>query len=374
MKLLPPLLRRNRRTPGLPLPRVTLCRGQSRRRSARLSLLGGLLATLAATVGLSAAVETVQPQWRDPEFGHRLRLLKQAAAKAPNRPLVLVLGTSRVQHAVNPAAMGFADEPGSPWAFNFGQSASPPLKVLLTLLRLLDAEVRPAAVVVEVLPVWLATNGPAEEQFAGKAARLSAADLDHLAPYCHDPESLRRPWRAARMNPWYAQRFVLMSHWLPRWVPWAVRVDFQWDTLAADGFIPFPHANPSPELRATATDHARREYSQAFASFRPGEASVRALRDLVARCRAEGVPVAFAVPPVSPVFRAWFRPRAWAAADACLHDLARELGVPVFTPPDFPDEAFVDGHHMLPAAAARYSRWLAEAHLKPWLVRLGGLP
>ena len=32
---------------------------------------------------------------------------------------------------------------------------------------------------------------------------------------------------------------------------------------------------------------------------------------------------------------------------------------------------FVDGHHMLQPAAARYSRWLADTHLNPWLVREG---
>ena len=33
----------------------------------------------------------------------------------------------------------------------------------------------------------------------------------------------------------------------------------------------------------------------------------------------------------------------------------------------FTEEDFADGHHMLPAAAGRYSRWLAAERLKPWL-------
>jgi hypothetical protein len=85
--------------------------------------------------------------------------------------------------------------------------------------------------------------------------------------------------------------------------------------------------------------------------------------------------VAFVVPPVSPEFRSWFKPRAWAAADACLRNLADGLAVPVFpSPAGFAESEFVDGHHMLPPAAARYSRWLAETHLKPWLARKGGAP
>ena len=38
-------------------------------------------------------------------------------------------------------------------------------KVLLTLLRLLDAGIRPAAIVVEVLPLWPGADSPPEEQF-----------------------------------------------------------------------------------------------------------------------------------------------------------------------------------------------------------------
>src|SRR5581483_2377819 len=157
------------------------------RRAARSALACGLVVTLAAMLGMTAAIETVKPEWRDPEFGHRLKRLRQAEAQSPGRPLVLVLGTSRTQYAVSPAAMGFADEPGSPVVFNFGQSGATALGLLLTLARLSDAGVRPAAVVVEVLPAWLAMDGPAEEQFAEKAARLAATDLRHLAPHCDNP-------------------------------------------------------------------------------------------------------------------------------------------------------------------------------------------
>jgi hypothetical protein len=344
----------------------------NRRRSARWTLLVAALATLSALAGLSAAVETVKPEWRDPEFGHRLKRLR--TAEAAGRPLVLVLGTSRTQNAIHPAVMGFADQPDSPRVFNFGQSASSPLKVLLTLLRVMDAEVRPAAVVVEVLPVWLATNGTADELFAHQADRLSARDLRHLAPYCSTPAVLWRNWRAARLAPWSAHRFVLLSHWLPRWVPWTARIDFQWDTMDADGYTPFPHANPSDEVRATATEHARNEYRHSFGGFRPAATAVQALRDLVGRCQQEGIPVAFVVPPVSPGFRGWFTPHAWVSGETAVNQLARDLDVPVFWPTDYTDTDFVDGHHMLPATADRYSRWLADVHLRPWLTSKGVLP
>ena len=65
--------------------------------------------------------------WRDPEFGHRLPA-SRTRTRIADRPLVLILGTSRAQNAFDPSAMGFGDEPGVPRAFNYGQSAAPPLK------------------------------------------------------------------------------------------------------------------------------------------------------------------------------------------------------------------------------------------------------
>jgi hypothetical protein len=366
--MIPGLLGRMRLLWGRTSGRLT-APSRSRVRSARAALVVGVLLTLAATVGMTAAVETAKPEWRDPEFGHRLTRLQQVRRESPDRPLVLILGTSRTQNAICPAAM-FPDEAAAPRAFNFGQSASPALKVLLTLLRVLDAGIQPSAVVVEVLPVWLAADGPAEQQFKDLEPRLSAADLRHLASYCENPETLRRRWLAARVAPWHAQRVVLMSHWLPRWLSWRERVDPQWHAMDPDGFVPFPFDPPTPAFRADATARALREYERAFDGFRMGGMSVRALCDLVSRCRAAGIPVAFAIPPVSPMFRGWFRPEVWASGESRVRELSRELGVPLF--PAFNglgESQFADGHHLLPGAAKQYSRWLADTHLKPWLTR-----
>ena len=143
---------------------------RSRRRAAREAIAFGSALIFIAMVGMTAAVETVKPEWRDPEFGHRLVRLRELESESPDRPLVLILGTSRTQNAFDPSAMGFADEPGAPRVFNFGQSAAPPLKVLLTLLRILDEGIRPSAVIVEVLPMWLGADGSAEDQLRERDA------------------------------------------------------------------------------------------------------------------------------------------------------------------------------------------------------------
>ncbi len=347
----------------IPATRSRLC--ASRTHAARLALVWGVGLFLVLNFALVIALETVRPEWRDPEFGHRLRLLQADA----QRPLILAIGTSRTQNAIAPAAMGFPPGRGAPRVFNFGQSAATPLKELLTLRRVRDAGIKPAAVLVELFPPGLAVNSPAEDDFRDRAARLSLKDLRHLAPHTTNPATLRKTWFAARAVPWYTQRQVLMSHARPRWLPWSMRIDFQWDSLDADGFQPVPGL--PPERTAALTALARREYSGAFAGFQPGKVSERAVRELVAVCRHDAIPVAFFIPPISPVFRAAFAPGVLAASDAYLHNLGRELGVAVFPARDDLQESdFMDGHHLLQHGAEAYSRWLAETHVKPWFSRL----
>jgi len=127
--------------------------------------------------------------------------------------------------------------------------------------------------------------------------------------------------------------------------------------------------------RVEAIEHARKEYADMFAHFQSGPASIRAMKELVAVCRANGIRVAFLDPSVSPTFRDSFAAGVHEAGEASLRQLAEELDVTVFPPlPDVTDGEFMDGHHMMKHGAERYSRWLADTHLKPWLATHGRSP
>jgi hypothetical protein len=341
----------------------------SRRGNARVAVGFGLAVFVIANLAMAVAIETGMPEWRDPEYGHRLVSIRQLQRESPKRPLVLVIGSSRAQNAIRPASMNLPDTPTSPRVFNFGQTASPPLKELLTLKRILHEDVKPAAVVVEIMPAMLTIDGPAEDQLKTQVVRLGFSDLEQMASYCEDERALHSSWFAARAVPWYVQRQVLVSHWFPKWLPWERRIDFQWDSVDADGFQPLGEV--SPEYRQKAIEHAQKEYVGAFAGFTPGAASVRAMSDLVAACRAQKIPVAFLIPPMSPAFRASFAPGVYSAGEAYLLGFARQLDVVVFPAPhDMTEDEFRDGHHLLKFGAERYSRWLGENYLKPWLAKV----
>jgi hypothetical protein len=346
--------------------------GGARRRSARAALGSGLAAFVLASVGLAAAVETVKPEWRDPEYGHRLRQLRRWKSDAPGRPLVVVFGSSRTQMGIDPAAMGFPDEPGSPVVYNFGYRAGRPFRSWFQLMRLLDAGVKPDFVLLQISAVDLIGGADAELIPPQWGGRLGAGDFRRLAPYAGNPAPLLRPWLAARSAGWSAHRESIVSDLRPDFQPAQRRLDYYWERFDRHGFTPHPAEFVTDRQRKEWYDQTRTLHAKAFAGRSFAPISDRTVRDLVARCRAEGIPAALFWAPESVTYRGWYTPAARAAADAYHRRLVAELGVTVFPAPEhLPDADFLDGFHLLRPGAARYSRWLADTHLKPWLARPG---
>ena len=113
-----------------------------------------------ATAALAVSLETVKPEWRDPEYGYRLKQLRQWRREAPDRPLVVMFGSSRTQMGISPTAMGFPDEPGSPVVYNFGYRGGRPVWVWLNLMRLLVDGVKPDFVLIHLALAKSAYNTP----------------------------------------------------------------------------------------------------------------------------------------------------------------------------------------------------------------------
>jgi hypothetical protein len=317
---------------------------------------------------MAVAVETAVPQWRDPEYGHRLRQVRRWKQTRPDRPLVVAVGTSRTQMGLSPADMGFADAAGSPVVYSFGQAGAGPLQLLLTFRRLLDDGARPDFLLVELFPAALAADGPAERQFEHWLPRLGAGDLRRVEPYCDDPAVLRRAWAESRSNSWYSLRQTLMSHWLPGWLPWQKRLNFQWERLDDFGWMPYPYETLPDEERRKGTEKARSLYIAALTDYRVGVSSGRALREIVTRCRGAGIPVAFYLMPEGPAFVGWYTPETRARFAAFREVISREWGVPVFDAAGgFAEGEFADSHHLLRSGAARFSHKLADEHITPWV-------
>ncbi len=355
----------------------------SRRISARKSLFFGVVALGVLTVGLTAALEDVRPEWRDPEFGFRLQQLKEWKQKTPERPLVLALGSSRMQFDLSPAAMDFSDEPDEPLVYNLGYRGSRPNLAALNLVRVLDAGIRPRCVLIEFSPIAYAHIGMTQgnmftDDLRTWPSRFSLRDVGRMWELDESPSDDRgvsMRWLAGYATPWSTQRLVLLSRWLPNWLP-------QIKTVPVN-----VHAQPSdrygfaPAIAITITDENRRlkllgvqagynHVADMLAKFGriPPLSPITGV--LVRRCRAEGIPVAFVWLPESPNIQGWF-PQFQAIGETYAAKLTRDYGVALFPAPHQPEEDFRDGVHLLPSGAQRYSRWLADTHLKPWLVGQG---
>ncbi len=365
-----PLLTRFRRAVRRAIPRpAPRAAPGSARRSARRAVAIGLVLFGLLTLGLAAAAETVKPEWRDPEYGHRLQAVRRWQRKKPDRPLVVVLGSSRVQMGVSPHAMEFPDQPGSPLVYNLGYRGGFPLIAWLQLMRLLDDGVKPRAVLLVLSAYENKMNGSADVFYEQTRSRYSARDLQLLAPYTERPDEHPPEMRALRLRPWSVRREALVSDLLPNWqLNFTRDLHSGWEEMDRYGWTPFPERVMTEELRVRMIKKARDDHEKTVNNLSRGPISDRALRDLVARCRAERIPVAVAWAPESATYRAMYTARGLAEIEADTRMLTTELGVPVFPAPDHMGARdFTDGYHLLPAGAAKYSRWLADHHLKPWL-------
>ena len=319
-----------------------------RRRGARRAVVAGLLFVVALHLGLNIALDTVRPQWRDPEYGHRLRELKPLAGRGK---LLVVLGSSRVQMGVNPAAVPL----DGVTVYNLSQAGCGPAGELLNFRRLLREGVRPDYLLVECLPPVLAGDGPSEATL--QPDRLSRADLRDIAPVCDDPEVLRRGYRAARLSPWWHYRRVLLCHaGMGGWLPWQQRPDFMWTQLKPGGWLPYFHDTVGDEKRADGFAQAVREYTPYLTDYHIAAGPERCYRQLAAVCRAAGVKLGFLLMPESPRFRTLYPPGARELATSVLRQLADG---PVIDAGDWIDGEgdFADGHHLMrPGAAAMSAR------------------
>ncbi|MBA4191941.1 MAG: hypothetical protein C0467_28510 [Planctomycetaceae bacterium] len=365
---------------AFPKPRRTDGPVRLRRRSARRTLACGLISFVAACAALSVTLDSYRVEWLDPEFGHRLNQIRALQAKSPDRPLLLFVGTSRTQMAISPSAMGFPDEPGSPQPYNLGYRSAGPSAAALNVFRVIDAGHTPAAVFVEFAPQTLMARNPAHEWPAKWPGRLSYSDLARIRELGTTEDGTpgasgsRAVWATAAV-PWAGNRLTLMSHWFPEWVPLRDQRNRESEAMDGFGFRP-PFWVPVPaEHGRTSLENVRKnlEQSKQLHKTQIHQSVDLAYAALIRRCQALRVRVVFVRNPESPAFRSWYSPECIAATNAYASQLIQKYGVTVFPGPEHLEESdFADGFHMYKHGAERYSRWLADTHIKPWIAS-GGL-
>jgi hypothetical protein len=305
----------------------------------------------------ACALDVAWPQLRDPEYGRRAITLRARIAEHPDRPLVLVVGSSRAAMGVKPSAWEAA-RPGTsrdPLLFNMSALGGGPITELLTVRRVFADNFRPAVVLLEYWPPLFRQDGEYGETTQMDLHRLRWDDRPVVRGYFPEADKIERWMYFSRLNALTSYRTRLLTQADPEWVPKRGRPDVSWAELDGWGWLPG---------MAPADDAARQRL---IAHQRPGVCarlnrwSVHpnadlALREAVATVRAHGVTVGLLYLPESSECCGWYSSEVESAAEAHLATLAHDLAVPVINARAWmADRDLADGYHLSRAGAASFT-------------------
>ena len=202
---------------------------------------------------------------------------------------------------------------------------------------------------------------------------LTRAEIETAARYGVSGERSARSGGGATVSaahPVYAHRFKLLSRVLPDALPWYLR--YEWGrTRDPNGWNKTPAADASEvtaEERDRGTARTVSEYRDVMWCDLPARPAVAALRDTLALCRAEGIPVRLVVMPEGDTFRNLYPPGAEARIALFLASLTAEFGCPLTDARGWlPEDASLDGHHLHRAGAAAFTDRLTAEVILPFL-------
>jgi hypothetical protein len=298
------------------------------------------------------------------ECVHRFKWprLRQLAAETADRPLVVALGSSRMDAAFQAERLdGLPGPDGRPLAaYNFGIPAGGPLHEYQYLRDMLDEGIRPRLLIVEVLPPLFSAphSHLISEESWGVADWMSLHQYRRMHRYFARPDRKIGEWVVARLAPAHVYRRALHG-WL------------QTQMLPPEQRRPVPYEHDpwgcrrpgrlTLKERVSCVTMAR-DYIPSLNHFRLGAGPVRALHDLLKCCRCEGIAVVLVLMPESSEFRSWYRPESLETINRLLEEMRSTWGVPVVDARQWlADRDFTDGHHPEESGACIFTtRLLAE--------------
>jgi hypothetical protein len=301
----------------------------------------------------------------------KLQRLRRLVQREPDRPLVVMLGSSRTDAMFMAGRLDGQPGPGGKpvLAYNMGVPAYAAMHHLLSLRDMLDAGIRPRLLLIEFLAPLM--NEPkadwASEENWTAAIFLSRADFRLLRPYMAWYHDKLEEWTESRTVPFYTFRFYVHEAILNCLAPWSLP---SWEDFRDSRGFKLPDYSGPAEL-ARLSRAAYKQFHEGLGHYRLGKGVAQAMRDLLERCRRERLAVVLVVPPDSTTFRGWYCREGLAQAYSFLGELRRTYGVKVIDASTWlPDTDFRDGHHVNAAGARRFTTRLIE-ELRPILAELG---
>lgn len=332
------------------------------RRSSRATLIWALVGFVAFQVSVVAAADLFAPEVYDPEYAARLARLQVRHGEHPERPLLVMLGSSRTTQLFRPEQLPpmVGADGRTVLPFNFSRAGGGPVYSRLAFSRLCQNGLKPDWVVVELMPALL-TNRYERFFYTG----VTATELSDLGRYISNRRAIGF-YAKLRLLPGYKNRTGLLRTFAPSWVAPIGDNDpaTEIDALGGEGKRIRP-TMPDPERKAKDV-RVSTAYGKILAGFKIDPGADRAFRDLLRTCRESNVSVVVIRTPESSTFRSMYRPEAIATLASYESELKREFGVKVVDAREWlPDEDFEDGHHPLLPGQARFTARLQREVLQP---------
>ncbi|HUY35334.1 MAG TPA: hypothetical protein VMV69_21495 [Pirellulales bacterium] len=344
----------------------------SHRRPARpaAALAWGAGAFAGVQIVLAVGLLTWWPCMRDPWYGDKLCQLRRLIAAAPDRPRLVMLGSSRTLNGFNAALVQkrLADAGDVPaTVYNFGLPGASSVAELVVLRRLLADGVRPELLLVEVSPSFM-THPLDLAMFP--ADHLWQRELPLLADYLEDGEALCSQWWRGRWIPCHTHREAILYSICRTMVakesfgPWFKTFDpAGWERFDAQGF--------DSDFRRRALETTRRELTRGLTVGRVSDVCRGALTRLAATCRGEGIALLLILPPVEEAFRSGKATATESETYALLDQIRDEYAATIVDARDWlADEDIFDSYHVLDEGAGTLSERLTRQTLIPQLRRI----
>lgn len=340
---------------------------------AKTAVLWGVLAFLAGQAVLAFLAGYAHPEIRDPEYGYRLRHLRRQTEATPQRPLCLILGSSRTLSGIYPPALPPwpADAGPEPLVFNFSQFCAGPVRELQTLRRLLAAGYRPDWLLLEVWPPYWPQRGYWVDELHIMQTDFRPVDLPLVMRYftVHRRTALTKlatetllPITGLRSNLLALCAYPLLSpdqHGREKQFA-------SWRDGDASGWRPWLERGTEEEFRARIANlQGEKQYLENFAI---SDTTDRSLREILEECRSRRIKTALILMPEESRLRSWYTPAVHEQVNAYLDRLKREYQVTVVDTRNWlANDKFYDLTHMVPSAAAPFTQRLGRDMLMRWL-------
>jgi hypothetical protein len=314
---------------------------------------------LALQLALAAFLDVRHPEVFDPEFSDRLAVLSRLPPADADRPLLFVIGSSRITTDFRPEVLPpIVAGKAHVVPFNLSHSGSGPLLNLIVADRVFRRGYRPRWAVIEAVPALIGVSGQST------AISLAAGgDLPILSRYV-PTWKVGYQFVAERLGACANHRAAICR----QLAPWRSAADaydaYPLEPLGGSTWWCGADAGPEEARRRTAGVHL--QYGPGLNQLALHGTPDRAIRELIARCRREGAKPLLLLTPESREFRSWYSPAANRLVNDYYRDLARSCAVPIVDARDWMvDEDFTDGQHLNLPAAVAFTRRLGRDVLTP---------